>query len=118
MIDSELDKNSVFRQYKPGEKVEWLEAIGAMADKIVIDALNNPVPEDLINSPSHYTSRGVKCPNCETDIPCIEVAQTFDFHLGNVIKYLWRHNHKDGVEGLKKAQWYLNDYIKRMEDEE
>jgi len=116
MIDEPVEKTYRELNYD-GSMPDWLRKLGEHADKIVIDALNNPVPEDLINSPSHYTSRGVKCPNCESDIQCIEVAQTFDFHLGNVIKYLWRHDHKDGLEGLKKAQWYLNDYIERMEEE-
>lgn len=45
-----------------------------------------------------------------------------DFCLGNVIKYLWRAGlkGKKGIkakmlEDLKKAAWYLNREIKRIE---
>lgn len=37
------------------------------------------------------------------------------FLLGNVIKYVSRYQHKNGVEDLKKAQWYLNELIKENE---
>jgi hypothetical protein len=35
-----------------------------------------------------------------------------------VVKYLWRAGQKEGaptIEDLKKARWYLDDEIKRME---
>ena len=34
---------------------------------------------------------------------------------GNVIKYLWRCEEKNGLEDLKKAQWYLNKLIESYE---
>jgi hypothetical protein len=34
---------------------------------------------------------------------------------GNITKYLWRFKQKNGVEDLKKAQWYLNKLIKEYE---
>ena len=27
---------------------------------------------------------------------------------GNIIKYIWRYEHKGGVESLKKAMWYID----------
>ena len=33
------------------------------------------------------------------------------YRLGNVLKYLWRHREKGGVESLRKAAWYLNREI-------
>ena len=30
---------------------------------------------------------------------------------GNIMKYLWRYKYKNGVEDLKKAQWYLDKLI-------
>ena len=32
------------------------------------------------------------------------------------MKYLWRYRYKNGVEDLKKAQWYLNELIEELED--
>ncbi len=40
------------------------------------------------------------------------------FHAGNVIKYVARHKHKNGLEDVKKAAWYLNREIGRMENGE
>lgn len=39
------------------------------------------------------------------------------FCLGNCIKYLWRHDHKNGVEDLKKARWYLEKLISNIDTE-
>lgn len=33
------------------------------------------------------------------------------YRLGNVLKYLWRHREKGGVESLRKAAWYLSREI-------
>jgi hypothetical protein len=40
------------------------------------------------------------------------------FLLGNVIKYVSRYQHKNGVEDLKKAQWYLNELVKLYKEDE
>ena len=31
---------------------------------------------------------------------------------GNIIKYLWRSEHKNRLEDLEKAKWYLEKLIK------
>jgi len=72
---------------------------------------------DPINHPKHYNSSGAIC-ECGRQIECIDVTRTMDFSLGNVIKYIWRSNHKNGLEDLKKAQWYLNDYIRNHEEQQ
>lgn len=41
-----------------------------------------------------------------------------NFNCGNVIKYLWRCGLKDSspsIEDLRKAAWYLNDEIERVQ---
>ena len=63
---------------------------------------------DPVNSPQHYTSH-------PSGIECIEITRHMGFNLGNAIKYIWRANLKcDAVEDLKKAQWYINDEIKKL----
>ena len=67
---------------------------------------------DPIN-PSHYAfDDGV--------IECADYIEShaFDFLEGNIIKYVTRYQHKNGVEDLKKARWYLNRLIKRYEPNE
>lgn len=65
-------------------------------------------PPDPINAPRHYT---------EMVPPAIDVIDgwNLNFNLGNVIKYVARHNWKDGLKDLKKARWYLNREIEKHE---
>lgn len=47
-------------------------------------------------------------------IECVTIAQSFNFNLGNVIKYIWRAPYKGHlVEDLEKAKWYLEMEIAR-----
>jgi hypothetical protein len=65
--------------------------------------------EDKVNHPSHYKVGGIET------IDFIE-AKELDYHLGNVVKYISRANHKDDkLENLKKAQWYLNRAVSNLE---
>jgi hypothetical protein len=64
--------------------------------------------EEKVNHPSHYTSH-------PSGIECIQVVEHMSFCLGNVVKYCWRANHKNGLEDLKKAKWYLEREIQRLE---
>jgi len=70
---------------------------------------------DNVNKPRHYNSSGVMC-ECGRQIECIDVVRNKGFNIGNVIKYLWRYEHKNGLEDLRKAEWYLRDEINRMEE--
>lgn len=55
---------------------------------------------DSVNHPAHYESNG--------PFECIELAEYYDFCIGNAIKYVWRHMDKNNpVEDLNKALWYL-----------
>lgn len=69
---------------------------------------------DNVNHPSHYTQGGVECIDAITAATVnktgIEAVCT-----ANVIKYLWRYESKNGLEDVKKAQWYLNRLIAEME---
>ena len=33
---------------------------------------------------------------------------------GNIIKYTWRYDRKNGVQDLEKARWYLDKLIKKL----
>ncbi len=65
---------------------------------------------DAIN-PDHYRQGAVEC------IDAIHAAlgdEGFkDYCRGACIKYLWRTKHKNGLEDLRKAQWYLTELIKQ-----
>lgn len=80
-----------------------------------IDALPDPDGDvgatpvsDPVNHPSHYTQHGTA--------ECIDIAETMTFCQGNAFKYIWRAGAKgDRVEDLRKARWYLDREIKRLE---
>jgi hypothetical protein len=62
-----------------------------------------------VDHPRHYNEGGVEV------IDAIE-AWRLGFHLGNVVKYVARANYKGKpLEDLKKAQWYLNRAIEKLE---
>lgn len=64
---------------------------------------------DPVNHPRHYNEGGIEV------IDAIE-AWRLGFHLGNVVKYVARANYKGKpLEDLKKAQWYLNRAIAKLE---
>ena len=69
--------------------------------------------KDMVNSPLHYNKAGIET------IDALEamLVDGFDYYLqGNIVKYLWRFRYKNGVEDLKKAQWYLNKLIEVYDD--
>ena len=55
---------------------------------------------DIVNNPKHYTSH-------PSGVECIQITEHMGFVLGNAFKYLWRADLKNGIEDLKKAQWYI-----------
>ena len=65
---------------------------------------------DMVNSPPHYNDGGIEC------IDAIEASMSQDafrgYLKGNMIKYLWRYEKKNGLEDLQKADWFLQRLIK------
>ena len=70
------------------------------------------VSNDPINHPKHYTNSGAVC-SCGKPIECIDAVESMSFVEGNIIKYVWRHKDKNGVEDLKKARWYIDWLIRK-----
>ncbi|WP_260445301.1 DUF3310 domain-containing protein [Listeria booriae] len=68
---------------------------------------------DTVNNPSHYKTGGIET----LDYIKAKVNDYPSYTVGNIIKYITRYEHKNGIEDLKKAQFYLNDLIKWMEGE-
>lgn len=68
---------------------------------------------DNVNHPKHYAGK-VECIDClesaTEGLNGIEAVCT-----ANAIKYLFRWKRKNGVEDLKKAQWYINRLIEKLE---
>ena len=64
--------------------------------------------DDPVSHPSHYTQGGIECIEAMEAAFGKEAVATF-CHL-NAFKYLWRTEHKNGVQDIDKAIWYLNKY--------
>ena len=62
--------------------------------------------DDIVNHPKHYTAGRIEC------IDYIN-ACNFDYLEGNIVKYITRYKQKNGVEDLRKAEFYLRMLIER-----
>jgi len=78
-----------------------------------------PSNGDLVNHPAHYTTRRMEA------IDIIEVAiedqhdPVMGYLMSNVIKYLLRYQYKGTPEqDLKKASWYLQRMIGKLDGQE
>ena len=69
---------------------------------------------DPVNHPEHYTSGNIEC----LDAIKAALGDNYKYYVqGNVLKYIWRFNHKNGLEDLKNARFYLDDLIKHDDPE-
>lgn len=64
---------------------------------------------DPVNEPPHYTRFAIE--------PIVFITRNkLEFWQGNVIKYVMRHDAKNGLQDLKKARRYLDVKIREMEE--
>ncbi len=70
---------------------------------------------DTVNHPAHYCSGGIECIDAikaaTEGLTCLEAVCT-----GNAMKYIWRWKKKNGVEDLRKADWYIRRLIRELEE--
>ncbi|SVD13596.1 uncharacterized protein METZ01_LOCUS366450 [marine metagenome] len=106
--DGQLDREAKEKLYKQGVILDQ-KLKGEMLDNHMktLEGYNN------INSPSHYNQGRIEC------IDAIEAMLSIEEYIGylrgNSAKYRWRFRYKNGVEDLKKAEWYEKRLIKFME---
>lgn len=66
---------------------------------------------DPVDHPKHYT-------NHPSGIECVQITEHMNFCRGNALKYIWRAGEKGpAIEDLKKARWYIDREITRLEKE-
>lgn len=114
-VSHELQKEEVAKQEIIATITKHMKAkpatrFGAIKEeKVATPVKVSNIEHDVVNHPSHYTRGNIEV------IDFIE-DQQLPYHLGNVVKYVARAGYKgDKVEDLKKAQWYLNRYIRTLE---
>ena len=105
------DPNTAFE-----DGLEKLKAEARLAGEAIRRGVREAIEKQLksadnVNHPSHY---------CDGKIEVIDYIEDkkLGYHLGNVVKYISRAGKKcpdKEIEDLKKASWYLNRYIERLE---
>ena len=91
-----------------GKPELFSEAINRKAQQIWETA---PV-EDLVNHPKHYTRGSIEVKDFIHD-------QKLGYSLGNAVKYICRAGYKNPdkwEEDLKKALWYIQDFINEVNE--
>lgn len=83
-------------------------------DNCTVQYADGKPVHDAVNHPAHYTAGGIECIDAleaaTAGLTGIEAVCT-----ANAIKYLWRWKHKNGTEDLRKAIWYIERLIARLE---
>lgn len=63
---------------------------------------------DMINNPPHYNKWKIEVLDFILD-------QKMNYMQGNCVKYLCRYQHKNWLQDLKKAKFYLDKLIKKYD---
>ena len=77
--------------------------------------------EDMVNHPKHYKIEGISeevidiCEAMIRDVTKETGNPVLASHIAVVIQYVMRAHKKNGKEDYKKAIWYLNRAISKME---
>lgn len=77
-----------------------------------VNGHNIPSSSDPVNHPPHYCAGEVEC------ITAIKSALGAGFAAycrGNALKYLWRLEHKGGLEDAQKAAWYCQRLVEALQ---
>ena len=72
--------------------------------------------KDKVLMPEHYTFGSVEIKDAWK--ACMSHEALCGLYKGNVMKYLWRYEHKNGVEDLYKAMQYLKFLIEEVQSED
>ena len=61
-----------------------------------------------VEHPNHYNQGNIEC--IDAMFAAFGYNVVASFCVCNAFKYVWRHMHKNGIEDIEKAIWYLNKY--------
>lgn len=101
-------------QYAEIEQVRQVEIHGTVEAKPDFNFGAAQSIKDNVNHPSHYTQGKVECIDA-LESATIGKSGIEAVCVANVIKYLWRYEEKNGLEDVKKAQFYLNRLLATLE---
>ena len=82
-------------------------------EDICIQPITYPIKissvSDPVNNPAHYGLGKIECIEYIQDF--LTTEEYIGYLRGNIAKYMHRWRYKNGVEDLKKAQWYLDRLV-------
>ena len=104
---------SSIRSFEDGTLIPSMQVLKRISEALNIDYKELSVEEnkkEMVDHPKHYNMGKYEA---------IDVIEDWNlgFNLGNTVKYISRGGHKDNIlQDLKKALWYLDREIKRIEN--
>ena len=112
----EIKRTNIFDEDYYAEDEEG-EGYFVIDQEISDVAFNTPCQDapDMVNSPAHYGSGSIECIEYIQDF--LTTEEFIGYLRGNIAKYLHRFRYKNGIEDLRKAEWYLNRLSQTMGDE-
>ena len=84
-------------------------------DKCLMSIKISDAKPEMVQHPAHYNQGKVECIDAMA-AATVNKRGIEAVCVSNVIKYLWRYEAKNGLEDVKKAQFYLNRLIDELED--
>ena len=80
-----------------------------------VETINKPdFKPDMVCHPAHYNQGKVECIDAMA-AATVNKRGIEAICVSNVIKYLFRYETKNGLEDVKKAQFYLNRLVDELE---
>ena len=105
---------SSIKSFEDGTLIPSMQVLKRISEALNIDFKELDIKEhkkESVAHPSHYNMGKYEA---------IDVIEDWElgFNLGNTVKYISRAGHKDNIlQDLKKALWYLDREIQRLEKE-
>ena len=74
-----------------------------------VKSIEDSYKKDNVNHPKHYEGHcSIEC--IDAMIMTFGAKRTAEYCVQNAYKYAWRYKYKNGLEDLKKAEWYLDKF--------
>lgn len=97
--------------YTP-ERMKIAEEVDSALDKIMLKKSETECSK--VNHPIHYNTGSIECIDAMVETQGKEAVMAFC--VCNAMKYIWRHNSKNGVEDVRKAKWYIDKYLELYDE--
>ena len=103
---TDKERKAAIQKAAQNKSTRWEEPMPWMDDPKI----------DNVNNPAHYNTANLECIDA---MESMSIGANMHPHEAycwqNSFKYLWRWPYKNGLEDLKKARWYIDRLISRME---